>query len=68
MDKTTENVTLYAGVIEDVLKNYKDKQVEYKELFDIANGYDFSKPNNKIPIDVYLKMCNWIEQKLVNST
>ncbi len=64
MDKSTENVTLYAGVIEDVLKNYKDKQVEYKELFDIANGYDFTRPTNKIPIDVYLKMCNWIEHKL----
>lgn len=64
MDKSTENVTLFAGVIEDVLKNYKDKQVEYKELFDIANGYDFSKPSNKIPIDVYINMCDWIENKL----
>ncbi len=64
MDKSTENVTLYAGVINDVLKNYKDKQVEYKELFDIANGYDFTKPSNKIPIDIYIKMCSWIEQRL----
>jgi hypothetical protein len=64
MDKSTENVTLFAGVIEDVLKNYKDKQQEYKELFDIASGYDFSKPSNKIPIDVYIKMCDWIENKL----
>jgi hypothetical protein len=64
MDKSTENVTLFAGVIEDVLKNYKDKQIEYKELFDIANGYDISRPTNKIPIEVYIKMCNWIENKL----
>ena len=64
MDKSTENVTLFAGVIDDVLKNYVDKQQEYKELFDIAKDYDISKPTNKIPIDVYIKMCDWIEQKL----
>ncbi len=64
MDKSTENVTIFAGVIDDILKNYKDKQQEYKELFEIANGYDISKSSNKIPIDVYIKMCDWIEHKL----
>lgn len=64
MDKSTENVTIYADVIEDVLKNYLDKRQEYKELFDLANGYDVSKSSNKIPIQVYLNMCDWIEKKL----
>jgi len=64
MDKSTENVTIYADVVDDVLKNYLDKRNEYKELFDMANGYDISKPTNKIPIQVYLNMCDWIEKKL----
>jgi len=64
MDKSTENVTIYADVVDDVLKNYLDKRNEYKELFDMANGYDISKPSNKIPIQVYLNMCDWIEKKL----
>jgi hypothetical protein len=64
MDKSTENVTIYADVIDDVLKNYQDKKMEYKELYEIANGYDFTKPTNKIPIDVYIQMCSWIERKL----
>ncbi len=64
MDKSTDNVTIYAGVIDDVLKNYQDKKLEYKELFDLASGYDFSKPTNKIPIQVYIQMCDWIEKKL----
>jgi len=64
MDKSTDNVTLHAGVINDILKNYQDKKQEYKELFDLANGYDFTKPSNKIPITVYIQMCDWIEHKL----
>jgi len=64
MDKSTDNVTLFAGVIDDVLKNYQDKKQEYKELFDLAKDYDISKPSNKIPIQVYINMCDWIEKKL----
>jgi len=48
MDNSTENVTLSAGVINDVLKNYQDKRQEYKELFDIANGYDYTSPTAKM--------------------
>ncbi|NVO12064.1 MAG: hypothetical protein HXX16_19050 [Bacteroidales bacterium] len=64
MDKSTDNVTILAGVITDILKNYQDKKQEYKALFDIANGYDFSKPTNWVPIRVYIQMCEWIEQNL----
>ena len=64
MDKSTDNVTICADVIDDVLKNYQDKRQEYKELFELASGYDFSKSSNKIPLQVYINMCDWIEQKL----
>jgi len=64
MDKSTDNVTISAGVITDVLKNYQDKKQEYKALFDIANGCDFSKPTNRVSIQVYIQMCEWIEQNL----
>ena len=66
MDKSTDNVTLYAGVISDVLKNYQDKKQEYKELFDLANGFDLSKSTSKVPIRVYIDMCDWIEKNLGN--
>lgn len=64
MDKSTENVTVIAGVINDILKNYQDKRQDYMELFNLANGYDFTKPTNKIPLQVYIDMCDWIENKL----
>lgn len=64
MDRFTEGVTIFAGAIEDVLKIYADKKQDYKELFDLAKGYDISKPTNKIPIVVYTQMCDWIESKL----
>jgi len=64
MDKSIDGVTIVAGAIEDVLKNYQDKKQDYKELFDLTAGFDLAKPTNKIPIDVYIKMCDWIENKL----
>lgn len=64
MDKSTDNVTIFADVIDDILKNYQDKKQEYKELFDLATGYDITKPTNKVPFQVYIKMCDWIEHKL----
>jgi hypothetical protein len=64
MDTSTENVTVMAVVINDVLKNYQDKKQDYPELFHLASGYDLGKPTNKIPIQVYSKMCDWIEAKL----
>jgi len=58
MDSSTENVTVPAAVIHDVLKNYQDKKQEYKDLFDIANGFDYSNPSAKIPILIYINMCD----------
>lgn len=64
MDTSTENVTINAGVITDMLKNYREKKDEYRELFKLASGYESVKPTEKVPIQVYLEMCNWIEHKL----
>ncbi|MCB8963821.1 MAG: hypothetical protein H6536_02105 [Bacteroidales bacterium] len=64
MDISTENVTLHAWAIADILKNYQDKKQDYRELFDMAAGIDLSKPYGKVPLAVYVEMCNWIDQKL----
>lgn len=64
MDTSIENVTLNAWAITDILKNYQDKKQDYWELFEMSKGLDLSKPTNKVPIQVYVDMCNWIERKL----
>jgi len=64
MDQSTENVTLFAAFVNDILENYQDKKDEYKELFDLAKGYDLSNPVNKVPMKVYNDMCTWLENKL----
>jgi hypothetical protein len=64
MDNSTENVTLLAAFVSDVLKNYQDKKNEYMELFSYADGYDLSNPMNHVPIAVYNDMCYWLESKL----
>lgn len=66
MDDQTSNVTIDAWTISDILKNYQGKESDYsyKELFDMVKGYDLSKPANKLPISLYVDMCNWIETKL----
>lgn len=64
MDASIENVTLYAWAITDILKNYQDKKQDYWELFEMSKGLDLSKPTNKVPIQVYVDMCNWIDHKL----
>lgn len=64
MGNSEENVTLNAWAITDILKNYQDKKQDYWELFEMSKGLDLSKPTNKVPIQVYVDMCNWIEHKL----
>ena len=64
MNLSTENVTLYAVFINDILKHYESKKEEYKPLFAIANHVDLSQPFNKVPIQVYNEMCGWIENEL----
>lgn len=64
MDNSTENVTLFAVFINDILKNYEDNKADYMELFDMVRSYDLSDPYNKVPIQLYNNLCAWIEENL----
>lgn len=64
MDTSVENVTLNAWAVTDILDTYRNKRQDYGELFEMANGLDLSMPNNKVPLRVYVEMCNWVENKL----
>ncbi|MEN7547931.1 hypothetical protein AAG747_08425 [Rapidithrix thailandica] len=64
MNHSTENVTLYALFLSDILKNYENKKEEYPDLFQMVEELDLSEPFNKVPIKVYNEMCAWIEENL----
>jgi hypothetical protein len=64
MDNSTENVTLFAVFIKDILKNYEDNKSDYTELFKMTEGYDLSNPYNKVPMKLYNDLCQWIENNL----
>ena len=64
MDNSTENVTLYAAFVTDILKNYEGKKDDYKGLFDMVKDYDLTDPFGKVPIRLYNDMCAWIESEL----
>ncbi|TAH27066.1 MAG: hypothetical protein EAZ07_02195 [Cytophagales bacterium] len=65
MDNSTENVTLYALFLNDILSLYKEADSEsYEELLGISEGHDISEPFNKIPIQVYNDMCEMVEENL----
>jgi len=64
MDAVVENITIDAWAVNDILSCYADKRSEYFELFDIVKGVDLSKPDSKVPFQIYVDICNWIEHKL----
>jgi hypothetical protein len=64
MDNSTEKVTLYAAFVNDVLNVYKDKPDFYGPLSRMAAGQDLSNPFNKVPMQTYNEMCNWIEKNI----
>lgn len=64
MDNSTENVTLFAVFINDILENYEDDKDDYQELFEMTKEYDISEAFNKVPIQLYNDMCQWIEDNL----
>ena len=64
MDHSTENVTLCAVFVSDVLNPYQDRKNDYTDLFKISQTYDLSEPFNQVPMDVYNDTCNWIESNL----
>ncbi len=64
MNVATEKVTLYAVFVNDILNLYQDKKDAFAQpLFQMVKGYDLSDPFNKVPMDLYNEMCNWLEQE-----
>jgi hypothetical protein len=65
MNTSTEQVTLAAAFINDVLTIYKEKsQKDYDILLKMTEGLNLSNPMNMAPIEVYNKMCDWIETQV----
>lgn len=65
MDNSTQNVTLFAHFITDILALYEHKKDGFaKPLFDMAQPYNLTNPLNKVPIQLFNDMCAHIENKL----
>lgn len=65
MDHSTDNVTLAAAFVNDVLDIYKQKSAtDYEILKKMTTGLDLSNPMNMVPMEVYNSMCNWIESQV----
>ena len=64
MDSTTDNVTLFALFINDVIQQFEDRKEEYQSLFDLTNDHDLTDPYNKVPICVYNQVCAWVGKHL----
>jgi hypothetical protein len=65
MDHSTNNVTLAAAFVNDVLDIYKQKSAtDYEILKKMTIGLDLSNPMNMVPMEVYNSMCNWIESQV----
>jgi hypothetical protein len=64
MDNSTENVTLYAAFVNDILNVYKDKDDYHQVLSKMVEGYDLKEPFNKVPIKLYNQMCDWVETNI----
>lgn len=65
MDQSTENVTLFAIFINDILRLYKEADPEsYEELLNMADGYEISEPFEKVPIQLYNDMCTFVEENI----
>lgn len=64
MNHSTENVTLAAAFVSDILELYKDNPADYNHLKGMTSGLDLSNPMNQVPMRVYNDMCNWIETQI----
>jgi hypothetical protein len=63
MDESTEGVTLYAGFIFDLLSCYEETGSVARELYGMAEELDREQPTALVPIELYNKMCTWIENE-----
>lgn len=64
MDTSTENVSICAVFVTDILSIYEDKKTEYADLFKLTRGHDLSDPFEHVPIDVYNNICHWVEENI----
>lgn len=65
MNNSTEGVTLYAGFLFDLLRQFKgSKDTFARDLFMMAEDLDPKKPTTLVPIQLYNDMCQWIEDSL----
>lgn len=65
MDNSTDQVTLAAAFVSDILNIYKEKSPQDYEVFaKMTEGLNLSSPMNMVPIKVYNDMCDWIEQQV----
>jgi len=61
MDESTEGVTLPAGFIFDVLREYGSMKTLCKPAFEMAAHLDPNKPDALTDIKTYNAVCAWIE-------
>lgn len=64
MNTSTENVTLYATFVNSVLQNYENDKLLYSDLFELVEPYDLTDPAALVPMELYNKVCNWVEKNI----
>lgn len=64
MDTSTNDVTLCAVFVQDVLRPYVERQDEFAPIFKMAQEYDLDDPFSQVPIKLYNNICQWIEDNL----
>jgi hypothetical protein len=64
MDHSTTNVTLLAGFVFDVLREYQHMRRVCGPAFEMAKHLDPGKPEELCSIDLYNDVCTWIEQNI----
>jgi len=64
MDNSTENVTLLAGYVSDVIDTVKELGHATEGLEAILAGFPLENPYKQIPMEIYNNACNWVENEL----
>lgn len=65
MDHSTDQVTIAVAFITDILKIYKEKsQKDYETLKAMTANINLQIGTHQVPMDIYNKMCDYIEQQL----
>ena len=64
MNNSTENVTLIAAFVLDIIAQYDGKPEFQNHLKKMTADYDLSDPMKHVPIQLYNDMCGWIEQQI----